>query len=239
MSFLTKVKELFFRSTEGYACDACGREVFGYPFKRLCESCESKLIKNDGRTCGKCGRAMKAEGICLTCKTAPPEFAKARSPLVYHGDGALLINRLKAGKKYLASYFAEEMSACLPAFSYAEPPLLVPVPVTEEKRKKRGFNQAEELAKKLSELTGYLVENGMLVKVQDGEQKQLDAKSRHEKIRGTIRVKKRKACEGKTILLVDDILTTGATGSECARVLLNAGAKEVCLITACSLPHRE
>ncbi len=239
MQFFTKVKELFIKATQGYACDDCGREVFSYPTPRLCERCESKMIKNSGRTCAKCGRAMKAEGLCLSCKNHPPEFVKACSPLVYHGEAALLINRLKTGEKYLAAYFAEEMATCLSAFSFADTPLLVPVPMTVEKRRERGFNQSEELVKKLAELTGYPIERGMLVKVRDGEQKHLDAKERREKIRGTIRVKMRKACAMKSILLVDDILTTGATGDECARVLLNAGAKEVYLLTACSLPQRE
>ena len=239
MRFFTKVKELFAHAMEGYTCDCCGREVFSYPSRRLCERCESKMIENDGRTCEKCGRAMKAEGLCLACKTDPPEFSKAFSPFVYHGEIAFLINRFKEGDKYLSSYFAEEMAKSLSELVFAEPPLLVPVPITIEKRKKRGFNQSEELVKKLAGLTGYPFETGVLVKVREGEQKRLSAKERREKIHGTIRVKMRKVCAGKTIVVVDDIMTTGATGGECARVLLNAGAKEVYFLTACSLPQRE
>ncbi len=239
MRFFTKVKELFAHAMDGYTCDLCGREVFSYPSRRLCERCESKMIKNDGRTCEKCGRAMKAEGLCLACKTDPPEFSKAVSPLVYHDEAALLINRLKTGDRYLAAYFAEEMAKRLSALDFKEAPLLVPVPMTAEKRRKRGFNQSEELTKKLAELTGYPFETGVLIKTREGEQKRRSAKERREKIRGTIRVKMRKACVGRTILVVDDIMTTGATGGECARVLLNAGAKEVYFIVACSLPQRE
>lgn len=239
MRFFTKIKELLAHAMEGYTCDDCGREVFDYPTHRLCESCENKIIKNSGRTCEKCGRAMRAEGLCLACKREPPEFVKAVSPLVYHDEAALLINRLKAGDKYLAAYFAEGMAKSLPALRLPEPPLIVPVPVTAAKRKQRGFNQSEELARKLAELTGYPLEEGMLIKARDGEQKHRTAKERREKIRGTIRVKLRKACANKTILVVDDIMTTGATGGECARVLLNAGAKAVYFIVACALPNRE
>ncbi len=239
MRFFTKVKELFLRAMEKYSCDCCGREVFAYPARRLCERCEKRMTMNDGRTCFKCGRAMKAEGICLACKNEPPLFTKGFSPLVYHGESALLINRFKQGDRYLKSYFAEVMAKRLLAVPFDEPPLLVPVPITAEKRRKRGFNQSEELAVTLAKLTGYPVETGVLIKARDGEQKSLLAKERRERIRGTVRVKMRKVCAHKTVLVVDDIMTTGATGGECARVLLAAGAKEVYFIAACSLPHRE
>lgn len=240
MKWWIKIKEAIVKSLSSeYTCDNCGREVFDYPSERLCASCNQKIVKNDGRVCEKCGRPMRALGLCLPCKREPPEFEKAASPLVYHGEAALLVNRFKQGDRYLFNYFSGEMAKVVDRLELPCEPTLIPVPVTPKKRTLRGFNQAEELAKGLSALTGYPVDKGILFKVRDGEQKKLSAKERKEFIRGAFRVKKRKACREKVFLLVDDILTTGATGSECARVLKLAGAKAVYLITACALPQRE
>ena len=79
----------------------------------------------------------------------------------------------------------------------------------------------------------------MLVKTKETlPQKNMTGKERSENVKGAYRVVKRKAVRDRTIYLIDDIMTTGATGSECARVLKNAGAKEVIFVTVCSLKER-
>jgi ComF family protein len=123
--------------------------------------------------------------------------------------------------------------------------LLVPVPLTESRKKERGYNQAERLAeaveKRLREAgVSACLDAGLLEKRRETElQKEKTRKERAENVRGAYHVKKRKACREKTILLVDDILTTGATGSECARLLLSAGAKKVVFLVAAALPEQK
>lgn len=249
--FLRKINKklrTFFRENS-FGCDVCGAELFDYPIHRLCESCEEKMQRNDGRVCPKCGRKTVAEGVCLSCKNDMPAFAQGFSPFVYRGESASFINRMKNGKPLLAPYFAECMAEdflCkyvgVERFK-GEALLLVPVPMTETRRKQRGYNQAEELAevlcKRLQE-NGYLAEADfdVLQKVKDvPQQKRMDYKSRQENVSGTFHVHKRKVCQGRTVVLVDDIMTTGATGNECAKRLLGAGAKEVLFLSATSLPE--
>ncbi|MBQ8319752.1 MAG: ComF family protein [Clostridia bacterium] len=240
MGVFTKVKEwLLNNNTAGFTCDGCGREVFEYPSQRLCEHCQKTVFKNEKRQCEKCGRALRAEGLCLGCKKEPPAFERAVSPFIYHGDAARMINRFKQGERYLAAFFAEEMAKKLSELSFLEPPILVAVPITERKKKTRRFNQAEDLAKRIAALTGYEYAADVLVKIGDGDQKKRTAQERRERIRGSIRVRKRKLCDNRVVIVVDDIMTTGATGGECARILKNAGARAVYFVTACSLPQRE
>ena len=250
--FLQKIREKIrdFFKEHGFACDGCGAEIFDYPVRRLCEECEGKMRKNDGRTCPKCGRKTVAEGVCLSCKSRLPRFTRGYSPLVYRGETAAFINRIKNGTPALAPYFAERMAErlqeewqALERFLGEEKLLIVPVPLTEKRRLERGYNQAEELAatlcKRLKE-SGYGValDTELLQKTREtAQQKHMDRKARQENVAGAYHVHKRKACHDRTIVLVDDIMTTGATGSECAARLFGAGAKEVIFLVAASLPE--
>ncbi len=249
--FIPKLKKRFrdFFKENGFGCDVCAAELFDYPIHRLCPECEGKLKRNDGRKCPKCGRKTLAEGVCLNCKSRLPKFTKGFSPFLYRGDGAAMINRMKNGKPMLAPYFGERMADYFEA-EYGEmerfktePILVIPLPMSALKRKERGYNQAEELAEsfcKRLEEKGYLVELDLevLLKVKETlQQKHMDYKARQENVSGAYHVHKRKACRGRTIVLIDDIMTTGATGSECGERLLNADAKEVFFVTATALPE--
>ncbi len=253
-------------SQHGYVCDACGAEVFEYPTKRLCASCEEAMRKNDKLRCNKCGRRTRAEGVCLTCKRDMPSFTQGISPFVYRAETASLINRIKNGTPRLAYYFGERMAESLlaemqrqkSAFDggrYAlnedeyqksrENPLVIPVPLTEKKEKIRGYNQAAELARVVARSLQQAgvdaeLDTELLQKRRETQQqKQSSFQARRDNVEGAYHVHKRKACKGRTIILVDDIMTTGATGSECASRLLGAGAKEVLLVVAAALPEQQ
>lgn len=246
----------------GYICDACGKEVFEYPLHRLCPECEAGLKRNENRTCPKCGRELVADGVCLTCKRELPEFATGFSPFVYQGSTAALINRIKNGNYPLCYFFGEKMAEYLINNSVSltkfkifnkgdieiesrKKLLIVPVPMTEESMFKRGYNQAEKLAWAVYETLeqrGYDVELGedVLQKFKETRaQKQLTYDERVKNVAGAFHVHKRKECSGRIILLVDDIMTTGATGSECAARLYGADALEVLFLTAASLPEQK
>ncbi len=251
LNFLQEWKKRFrnFFKENGFGCDSCGAELFDYPVHRLCEGCEGKLQRNDGRVCPKCGRKTVAEGVCLDCKSRLPKFTRGFAPFVYRGESASYINRMKNGRPMLAPYFAEQMAeyflkeyADVDRFREA-PLLVVPVPMTEARLRERGFNQAEELAEsfcKRLEEEGIKTELDLeiLLKLRETkQQKHMDFKARKENVSGAYHVRKRKACRGRTIALIDDIMTTGATGSECSARLFGAGAKEVLFIVATSLPE--
>ena len=232
----------------GYTCDACGGEVFDYPTHRFCVNCEGKLFQNVGKICPKCGRRTLAAGVCLACKSHTPSFTFGYSPFVYRAETAALINRMKNGAPMLSFYFSEKMAEYfltsyqkIEHFKGEEKLLVIPVPLTKERRQVRGYNQAELLAEGFCEYLqarGYAVEMDLdvLQKTREtGQQKHLDKKSRRENASGAYHVHKRKECKDRTIVLIDDIMTSGATGSECAARLKGAGAKEVLFVVATAL----
>ena len=108
--------------------------------------------------------------------------------------------------------------------------LIVPVPLHRKKMRIRGYNQAALLAEVLGEITGISVDEDILVRVKNTKPlKQLNDKERRRSIRGAFSV--RKSVWAKTIVLIDDIYTTGSTLDEAARVLLKAGAEKVYYLT--------
>ncbi len=231
----------------GYTCDICGVELFDYPDRRLCEACEEKLFRPQ-RTCPKCGRETVAEGVCLSCKSRTPSFTHGLSPFSYKGEAALTVNRMKNGNPRLAAYFGEQMAEKfleIYGLEQESPLLIVAIPLTKERLRERGYNQAERLAESVE---ARLIHKGVNAELDSGvlqkrkeikPQKQTSGKERAENVHGAYHVHKRALCKGKRVLLVDDIMTTGATGSECARLLLSAGAKEVIFLTATALPEQK
>ena len=248
----------------GYACDGCGAEIFNYPHTRLCEDCENAMRKNDKLRCDKCGRKTLSKGVCLTCKRDMPAFTKGFTPFVYRAETAALINRMKNGTPRLAYYFGERMAECF-AQGYAERMqayegdryevneenrlkdeesiLIVPVPLTNAKKRERGYNQSAELARAVAHTLNKLgikaeLDCEILQKRRETkQQKQSGYRARKENVEGAYHIHKRKACRDRMIILIDDIMTTGATASECASRLFGADAKEVYALMAAALPE--
>ncbi len=230
----------------GYACDNCGAELFDYPAHRLCERCEEGLLRVKN-PCPKCGRALVSQGTCLNCKSVRPRYDKGMAPFSYKGEAARFVNRMKNGYPRLAAYLGEQMARELlkTEREFSSPLLLVPVPLTAKRRRERGYNQAERLAEGVRE---YLTERGVEVELDFGVltkeretklQKQMSRREREENVGGAFLVRKRKTCRGRIVVLVDDICTTGATGSECAKKLRSAGAERVYFLTAAILPENK
>lgn len=261
MNFFEKLGENIRNASaaRGCVCDCCGAEVFFYPQERFCKTCENKMHRNDQKTCGKCGRAAVADGVCLTCKSNMPKFDEGFSPFVYQGGVAALINRMKSGKRRLTYYFAERMAQTF-IKGYLIPKtekergryatnenslLIIPVPLSKNRRIERGYNQAEDLAKivcAVLEKNGYRAEVDceVLQKLRDNvAQKEQGFRERIQNVKAVYHVKKRAKCQGKTVLLIDDVMTTGATGSICAERLKRAGAREVLFLVGAALPERK
>jgi len=112
------------------------------------------------------------------------------------------------------------------------------VPMPKKRQKERGYNQALELAQEFARLSG-LPFYDFLERNEDKAIKQstLNAKDRKENIKGTIGAINKRAIKSKDILLIDDVSTTGATTSECARVLKKCGARTVCVLTVAKTPR--
>ena len=244
-----KLKDLLekyraFRANKGYTCDICEKEIFGYPQPRVCENCEEELNRDRRKSCPVCGRKLVSEGVCNLCKSFRPTFARGISVFAYEGLAASAVNRLKTGKSYLSYYLAERMDEAFRSVLGGEwdreNAVIVCVPLTEDAYKRRGYNQSEELAKRLSERTSVpFLTDAVLKNRATKPQKRAKGKERERNVQGAYFVHSRKAVRGKTVLVVDDIMTTGATGNEMARILYAAGAKTVYFLTATAAPERK
>ena len=218
-------------------CAACGADVFSQEY--FCGHCLQTLPFNAGFVCGKCGRAIGEDyPVCLECKADMPLFDAARSAFRYEGEIVRLVKKFKTGGKYLADAFAHSMlHFLLTDLSGAD--MLAYVPMTGRAERKRGYNQSRLLAERLSALSGIpLAENALEKTRETSAQKQLSRRERAENLRGSFHLASRKIWRGKTAVLVDDVLTTGATANELARLLFGAGAKKVFVLTAAGVPQR-
>lgn len=230
--FIKILKEIVFPAN--YTCDICGAETFG---SNICETCLKTVVFNNGTTCPVCGRKTVRPEICLECKAQPPRYKRAVSPLVYDGGVIELVAKFKNGDGYLKDYLAQLISQMLIDLPRCD--CIIYVPMTKKSQKRRGYNQTELVARSLSKLTYIPVVKGAVEKVKNTLiQKGLTFKERQENVKGAFKVVKKEELKGKTVLIVDDVLTTGATADEMCKVTLAAGAKCVYLATIASVEYK-
>lgn len=218
-----------------WRCLSCGKEIFGK--EKFCENCLNILPFNDGYICGHCGRAVIApENYCTTCKNNLVSLDKCRSCFVYKKPVSNMIQRLKySNQRYLVDYFAERLKFIY-LQNYFNADYFAFVPMSEKAKKKRGYNQSELLAQALSKLTDVPVFYGLIKKGETKRQVTLGRKDRLKNLQDSFRVKDKKSVMGKTLVIIDDVTTTGATAEAVARELKRVGAKTVYLITVASTP---
>lgn len=219
---------------EDFTCEICGTETFG---SHLCPRCEKGVVLNNGNVCPVCGRKNAIPEICTECKAEAPLFEKAVSAFVYEGCGTALIAKFKNGGAYLKDYFAMLIAEKLPSL----PPIdsIVYVPMTKKARAKREYNQAELLAESISEKTGIPVIKDAVIKTKDtSEQKKLSQTQRAENLKHCFKAEKKDEIKGKSLLLVDDVLTTGATANAICKRLYKAGASHVYFASVASVEYK-
>jgi ComF family protein len=219
-------------------CKIC-REPLDRDGERIvCGDCLATLVPYDGPRCPRCGRFEASAGgghLCARCLAQTPAFSIHRSCGAYGGalkDVILLFKYRKFAP--LSRPLASFADACLAAETalWDRAEALVPVPLHAARRRERGFNQARLLARDLGARRGIGVLSGALVKTRRAPaQAGLKAADRERNVRRAYAVKRPERVAGRTLILVDDVTTTGATIRECARVLVAAGAKEVRAIT--------
>lgn len=215
-----------------FTCDICGIETFGG--ENLCKSCKEKVVFNDKATCPVCGRKTVRPEICIECKAEPPAFWKGVSALSYEDNSVILIYKFKNKSAYLKEYFADLLTPKIKTLPPCD--AIVYVPMLDKDVRKRGYNQSKLLAKAISERIEIPVIDGAIVKVKPTKaQKSLTRKDRLQNLEGCFKVEK--DVKERTLLLVDDVLTTGATADTLTKLLLKAGAKTVMLATAASVKY--
>lgn len=206
----------------------------------VCRECLAAIEPLRAPQCVVCGdrlvsaQLLMGDGRCANCRDFEPEFERAISFGEYEGGLRGLIHLLKyesvtpiAGP--LGSMMAEAIQELLSGRGPLKP-VLVPVPLHKSRRRARGFNQAELIAHAAGKLLSPHLEvaSGILLSQRDTiSQVGLTREERMENVRDAFRVSASERVMGQTLIVVDDVMTTGTTLSECARVLKQAGAERV------------
>jgi ComF family protein len=222
-------------------CLACERNIAsGDAMRLVCRRCRSMLPTLPPPLCGRCGAPRLATGrqrevVCRECQQWPATLRAARSACLYQSPADRLVRALKyGGWKSLAQPMAERMaSIAFPEEVSEEARICVAVPTTAARRRQRGYDQALLLAMAFARCTGRIVSNALVRTSSVGSQTALQPVARGANVARGFRVNPTEAAAlaGAHVLLVDDVLTTGATANECARTLVEAGIRCVSLVT--------
>jgi len=226
----------------------------GFFYPEICRLCESeRATLRDGYVCGCCRSSVRfikppfcercglpfagditAPFECTNCREMELQFSSARSAVVARGAVLEAIHRFKYRRQlwfenFLAGLFLRE---ALPALRGQNWNLIVPVPLHSLKQREREFNQAGRLAVHLAAGLKIPLNAKLLRRVTPtATQTLLTRRQRAANMHGAFAVRPGRRLNGERVVLVDDVFTTGATTSACARVLLAAGAGDVCVWT--------
>ena len=218
-------------------CEIGGRPV-DRPGRHVCSDCLNRLpfAPTNGccRTCGRSAEKLDGEFLCEDCRTARPAFDRAGSALRFDEDARKVVNDFKFRTHlWLRDDFADWLEAVARArFKVGEIDLVVPMPSTFWHRLDRGYNQCVYLAKTLAKrLDKSYAARALRRKGNPKKQGRLTEEERRTNVVGTFAVRQPERVRGKTVLVVDDIMTTGSTLSECAAELKRAGAARVWCVT--------
>ena len=212
-------------------CGGCGTIVD--EVDSFCADCWRKLEFLGAGGCSRCGLPLRATDadLCAACIAKPPRLDRIRSAVVYDDISRSIAMRLKYGRKVaLARTMSRYMRPLLGDFP--DGALFVPVPLHRSRLWNRGFNQSAIVARELSRRTGLPVDVEALARIRATPPlKGMTMKQRRRTVAGAFRATAGAELRGRTVVLVDDVLTTGSTANACARALKRAGAARVELLS--------
>lgn len=203
----------------------------GWGRGRLCAPCLARFAPPRHR-CEHCAIVLPSGAtVCGDCLRRPPPFERSVAALDYTMPWSSLIARFKFHDAVdLAPAFARCLAEAVQRSGVPRPTLLLPAPLAPARLRERGYNQSWELARRVGRRLGLAADAGLLRRVRDTpHQLDLPLAQRAANVRHAFAVEPRRHGElaGRDVALVDDVLTTGETAAEMARVLLQAGAARV------------
>lgn len=222
------------------ACALCGATVERRADGVVCHACWSttRTFTLSDTLCWKCGRltikpVAVPEPLEIRCRACDQEsFTAVRACGVYEGALRASVLALKH-EPLLCQRIVDMLCAVQQREPLSRTTVVVPVPLHETREHSRGFNQAAVIARQVSQANGIPLHESKLIRVSHPEQHRagLDARGRRDTVANAFQVSHPRFVDGESVLLVDDVFTTGATVNSCSAELIAAGAKEVFVLT--------
>ena len=225
-----KIKDALFY--ERWTCNVCNKEIFsGY----FCEDCLQKIEKISTSKCKHCGRVTPYPvNFCDNCIEKNVNFNIARSVFNYEPPISYLIQNFKyKNQKYHKRYFAEELFNLYKS-EKLNCDVICFVPMTEERFNQTGYNHAELLSQEFSNLSKIPIVDALQKIKETPRQATLSLSERLKNLKSAFKVKG-KLIKDKKVLIIDDVLTTGATCDTISKLLKKNGATKICVLTVASV----
>ena len=222
------------------ACASCGGSAEDRRCAPVCRECfrQAELFSIDDKLCWRCGTigagktggARPGQLMCRRCDEEP--WTAARGAGVYTGALRACVLELKR-RPHVGAELIELMRAWQRRAPLDAATLIIPVPLHRRRERERGFNQARVLAEALAKSARLPIDDVSLVRTNYTEMHRagMDAEARRASVADAFEVVRPRMVAGESVLLIDDVWTTGATAGACARPLLEAGARDVYVLT--------
>lgn len=209
-------------------CSACLQRPQPLTAEFFCSSCRAPFVNSF---------PLDENGQCALCRLGANDFDAAYSYGFYEGNLRTLIHLFKFEKVHtLAPPLGRLLAQVLPRAERFD--AIVPMPLHWRRRWQRGFNQSDLLAREIARRWGVPVRRAVKRVKASTPQSGLTKAQRRANVRGVFALRRRASLKGQRVLLVDDVFTTGATASACAKVLKRAGAARVTLLTVARTDRR-
>jgi ComF family protein len=207
------------------ACPVCSGPSDSLSHCPICSICWAAIRRHDGPSCRVCARPLASEhaGLCGDCLREPPPFSRV---ITYGPYSDVLKEALHLLKFSSVKRLSRPLGLLLAGLEMPEVDFIVPVPLSGRELRRRGFNQTLLISRTLSRTTGIPLCQRLLHKKRETPpQVSLPRRERLLNLRGAFEA--REKLNGERVLIVDDVVTTGATVRECSRAIIKAGAAEV------------
>ena len=207
-------------------CGGCGK--LG---SRWCRDCQQNIQHLDEPVCEVCGISMDSSGLCSDCQRARPRYSFLRSWSVFDDPIRSALHKLKYRRDVaLGDAIAAQLWKFVVDLNWPVE-LIIPVPLGKKRLKERGYNQVNLIARPLALATGMVYAPDGLTRIRETRsQVGMTKRERRANVGGAFQAKG-KCVNGRVVLLMDDVATTGATLSSCAEALFEAGARDVFAFT--------